>query len=204
MARLLIRTKGVGQESLELKLGSNSVGRSSDADFSINHPTVSGLHCELVLGEEGVAIRDLESTNGTFIDGKQIRESRLHPGQVVRLGNVELLVESTHINVNIPKFINTELPAPPVVSVDGAVLCPRHPQARVTHRCPHCHEVMCELCIHRLRRKGSRTLLLLCPVCSHSVESLSPAQIPKRKSFLARVGETVRMKLTRTIHGANR
>ncbi len=200
MARLSIKTAGVNNQLIELKLGANRIGRSPDIDFTIAHPTVSSLHCEMVLMDGGVTIRDLESTNGTFVDGRPVREAKLFPGQVVRLGDVELLVETTDLKVAIPKFINTELPAPPVVLMDGSLVCPRHPHARVTHRCTHCQEVMCEACVHRIRRKGSKAMLFLCPVCSQAVELIAEVPKTRKKSLLARVGETVRMKFTRAIH----
>lgn len=200
MARLLIRTAGVENQLVELKLGVNRVGRSPDADFSVRHPTVSSLHCELLLTDGGVTIRDLESTNGTFVDGRPVREARLTAGQIVRLGDVELLVETTDVKVAIPKFIDTDLPAPPVVLTDGSIECPRHPQTLATHQCTRCKEVMCEACVHRLRRKGGKKVLLLCPVCSSPVETIGGPQKPKKKSLFARVGETVRLKFTRAIH----
>jgi pSer/pThr/pTyr-binding forkhead associated (FHA) protein len=200
MARLLIKTSGLENQLIELKLGTNRVGRSPDADFHILHPTVSSLHCELVLLNDGVTLRDLESTNGTFVDGMQVRETKLAPGQIVRLGDVELLVESIEAKVAIPQFYDTELPAPPVVMSDGSLVCPRHPQARVTHRCGHCQEVMCEACVHRLRRKGDKRVLMLCPVCSGPVEPIDGPPKPKKKSLLTRVGETVKLKFTRAIH----
>ena len=149
---------------------------------------------------DGVILRDLESTNGTFVDGKPVREARLTAGQLLRLGQVELLVESTDTKVAIPSFINLELPAPPVVMTDGSLVCPRHPQARVTHQCTHCKEVMCEACVHRLWRKGGRKVLLLCPVCSNPVAVIGAAEKSRKRSLLARVGETVKMKFTRAIH----
>jgi len=200
MARLLIRTEGLGNQLIELKLGANRIGRSPDTDFPILHPTISSCHCELVLMEDGVTIRDLESTNGTFVNGRKIREAKLNAGQLVRLGDVELVVESTEVNVAIPSFVDADLPAPPVVLDDGGLICPRHLRARVTHRCPHCQEVMCEACVHRLRRKGSKKILFLCPICSHQVEPLIASPNIKKKSLLVRLGETVRMKLTRAIH----
>lgn len=200
MARLLIKTDGIENRLIELKLGVNRIGRSPDTDFAITHPTVSSLHCEVVLMEEGVTIRDLESTNGTFVDGRPVREARLSAGQIVRLGDVELSVESTEFRVAIPKFVDMELPAPPVVMADGSLVCPRHPHARVTHRCTHCHEVMCEPCVHRIHRKGSRTILFLCPICSHAAEPIGGVQKPRKKSLLARVSETVKMKFTHAIH----
>ena len=203
MARILIKTAGLENQFLDLKLGTNRIGRSQDCDLPIPHPTVSGLHCEIVLGDEGVTIRDMESTNGTFVDGMRVREAALSSGQTLRLGDVELLVETTEVTVSIPKFIDPDLPAPPVVLEDGSLICPRHPHAQVTHRCTHCKEVMCEECVHRMRRKGSKRVLLLCPICSHPIELISGAsKRTKKKSFFARVGETVKLKMTRTIpHG---
>src|SRR5215472_14620766 len=172
MAQLLVKTEGLNARLIELKLGANRVGRHPDNDFRIEHPTISSVHCEMVLQDSGVLLRDLESTNGTFVDGHRVREMQLAPGQLVRLGDVELLVESTDAKIAIPKFANADLPAPPVVSKDGALICSRHPAARVTHQCTACKEIMCDACVHRLRRKGSKKVLMLCPFCSGAVEPI--------------------------------
>jgi len=200
MARLLIKTAGLDREQIELKIGSNLIGRSPETDFPLVHPTISTLHCEMVLSEAGVVLRDLESTNGTFDDGQKIRETVLLPGHTVRLGDVELFVESTDVRVVIPKFANSELPAPPMVSQEGAMICPRHPHAPAAFQCTACKEVMCNTCVHRLRRKGSKNVLLLCPVCSQPVKLVGETDKPRKRSFFARVGETVKLKLTRTIN----
>lgn len=198
MARLLVKTDGLNARLLELKLGANRVGRHPDNDFQIEHPTISTVHCEMVLQEGGVLLRDLESTNGTFVNGEAVREVKLAPGQIVRLGDVELLVETTDCTIAIPKFSNPDLVAPPVASEDGALICFRHPQTRVTHQCTACNEVMCEACVHRLRRKGSKKILMLCPICSGAVQLIGGAPVKsKKRSLLARiVGETVKMKLS--------
>ncbi len=200
MARLIVKTAGLERQLIELKLGSNVIGRSPDSDFPLTHPTISTMHCELVLNDSGVVLRDLESTNGTFVDGKRIREATLEPGQNLRLGDVDLFVETTDANVIIPKFANADLPAPPMVSKDGGMICPRHPHAPVAYQCTACKEVMCNTCVHRLRRKGSKNVLLLCPVCSHAVKLISGDEKPKKRSIFARVGETVKLKLTRTLN----
>jgi hypothetical protein len=199
MARLSIKTAGL-EKLLELKLGANRIGRSSENDFQIVHSTISSTHCELILKDSDVILRDLGSTNGTFLNGEKVREARLAAGQTVRLGDVELLVETTDVSVAIPQFVNLDLPAPPVVSEDGKMLCPRHPRAVVTHQCSACHEVMCEGCVHRLRRKGGKKLLLLCPLCSGAVEMVGSGTVKKKKSLLDRLTETVKLKWTRVIH----
>lgn len=197
MARLLVMTDGLNARLLELKLGANRVGRHPDNDFQIDHPTISTVHCEMVLQEGGVVLRDLESTNGTYVNGEAVREVKLAPGETVRLGDVELLVETTDCTIAIPIFSNPELPAPPVVAEDGAMICTRHPSAHVTHQCTVCKEVMCEACVHRLRRKGSKKLLMLCPICSGMVQPIGGPVKGKKKSLFERiVGETVKMKLS--------
>src|ERR1051325_9364948 len=102
MARLLIKTPGLDHHLIELKLGTNRIGRSSENDFQIVHPTISSAHCELLLKDQELTLRDLESTNGSFVDGQKVREARVSAGQLVRLGDVELLVESTDVSVAIP------------------------------------------------------------------------------------------------------
>ena len=199
MARLLIKSGGTQSQVIELKLGVNRFGRSADNDFQIEHPTVSGFHCEVELGNGRVHVRDCGSTNGTFVAGQKIREADLLEGQLLCIGDVELLVESTELKVAIPKFeVPYEAPAPPVVLSDGSLLCPRHPQARVTHRCTHCQEVMCEACVHRLRRRGGK-LLELCPRCSHPCEPIGEPKKKKKKKLLQFLTTTVRLPFLHTI-----
>jgi pSer/pThr/pTyr-binding forkhead associated (FHA) protein len=204
MAKLLVKTAGLENALIDLRLGVNRVGRSSDADFQIEHVTVSNLHCELVLRESGVIVRDLESLNGTFINDRPVREAALSAGQTLRLGDVELFVENTDVTVVIPKFISAEPPAWPAVPPNRRTDCMRHPRTPITHRCTHCKEEMCEDCVHRLRRRGSKKVLALCPVCSGMVEPIPGAQPPKKKSLFARVTETVKLKFKQTVNLAER
>ena len=78
-------------------------------------------------------------------------------------------------------------------------MCARHTQSAVTHQCTVCKEVMCDSCVHKLRRKGGKITLLLCPTCSNAVELIG-APRKKKKSLLSRVGETVKLKFTRVLH----
>ncbi|HEY5042269.1 MAG TPA: FHA domain-containing protein, partial [Verrucomicrobiae bacterium] len=104
MARLLVKTEGLENGMLELRLGVNLVGRDPQSDFPINHPTVSTHHCELILSNDGVVLHDCDSTNGSFVNGQPVADVWLEPGQQVRFGDVELVVESTAVNISIPKI----------------------------------------------------------------------------------------------------
>jgi pSer/pThr/pTyr-binding forkhead associated (FHA) protein len=190
MATLRIKSKGFEERVLELKLGVNRFGRGAGNDFQIEHGTISVNHCQIVLGGDGLVVRDCASTNGTFVEGRPIREAKLSSGQTLRLGHVEFLVEDAEVRVAIPRF-ESPPPAPPVVLGDGSMLCPRHPEARATHQCTHCREVLCDTCVHRLRRRGGKTLKL-CPLCSHKCRPLGPEQ--RKKGLLSTLfRKTVRL-----------
>jgi hypothetical protein len=195
MAKLLVKTAGVNNTVLELRLGVNRVGRSPGNHFQIEHPTVSTQHCELVLGDGTVVLRDCDSTNGTFVDGERVQQAALRAGQTVHLGDVELFVETTEVTVAIPHYDRPQ-PAPPVVLADGAILCPRHPHARATHQCTHCREVMCSACVHHLRRHGGKTFEF-CLLCSNPVELIGGVK-PKRKTLLSFLKQTVKVPFLRS------
>lgn len=195
MARLLVKTEGAGLNRLELRMGVNRVGRDPECHFQLNHPTVSTLHCELILSADGVVLHDCESTNGTFVNGEPVSEVWLENGQQVRFGDVELLVESTEVNIAIP-VIEREKPAPPpVVQANGSMLCPRHPEYVASFQCPVCHEIMCSGCVRIIRIKGGKPHYL-CVKCHNPCGRLNVEQVKKKKGFLGFLQETVLMKFT--------
>ena len=152
----MIKTEGLGSQALELRLGVNRVGRDPECEFCINHFTVSSVHCELALSHDGVYLRDCNSTNGTFINGDPIKETWLLKGQELKLGEVELLVESVDANIAIPTFEREQPKQVAVVLENGQMICPRHTEVMATYKCTHCQEVMCNSCVHVLRRQGGK------------------------------------------------
>jgi hypothetical protein len=190
MAKLLIKSDGFSNQIIDLHLGLNRFGRSPRNDFQIDHATVSARHCEILLAAEEVVLRDCNSTNGTYLNDEPVTEARLMPGQTLRMGDVEFFVETTDVTISIPKF-ELPRPAPPVVLSDGGLVCPRHPGRRVTYQCTHCLEVLCDTCVHRLRRRGGK-VLRLCPLCSHKCEPLG-GEKKKKKSLLGFLHKTVKL-----------
>lgn len=194
MARLLVKTDGISTRVMELKLGVNRLGRSPETDFQVDHPTVSGLHCEVELVEGQLHIRDCHSTNGTYIEGKAVQEARLSPGQTFRIGDVEILVETTEVNIAIPQFIPTTAEPPPTVLMDASIMCVRHPQSRVTYRCTHCQVAMCDQCVRHFRRRNGEPVKR-CPRCGNECEPIDGSG--KKPSLLERLTRTVKMSLAR-------
>ena len=72
------------------------VGRGAEADLRINDPGISRRHAEFRPRTAGqVRVVDLGSTNGTLVDGRQVRETTVEDGARVRLGNTDLVVRFT-------------------------------------------------------------------------------------------------------------
>lgn len=94
MAKLVILSAGMTGRSHELKVDKTTIGRVEDNLFQITEPSVSSHHCEVVLRGSEVVVRDLNSTNGTFIGGEKVTEAVLKPGQTLRLGQIEMRLES--------------------------------------------------------------------------------------------------------------
>lgn len=94
MARLVLLSEGLTGRTYELKTDVTTVGRVADNAFEIPEASVSSHHAEIILRGNEVVIKDLGSTNGTFIAGEKITEAVLKPGQIVRLGTVEMRLES--------------------------------------------------------------------------------------------------------------
>jgi len=93
MPRLVVLSEGYAGRTYELTVEKTTVGRVDDNSISIPDGSMSSHHCEILLTGNDVVVRDLDSTNGTFIGGEQITESPLKPGQVLRLGQIEMRLE---------------------------------------------------------------------------------------------------------------
>lgn len=94
MAKLVLLSEGLTGRTYELKTDKTTVGRVSDNTFEIPEASVSSHHCEIHLRGGEVFIKDLDSTNGTFINGEKISEAVLKPGQILRLGTVDMRLET--------------------------------------------------------------------------------------------------------------
>jgi adenylate cyclase len=64
------------------------VGRADDCDLPIDDPTVSRRHAELDATDSGLRLHDLGSTNGTFVDGRRVRDAIALPGAEIAFGKV--------------------------------------------------------------------------------------------------------------------
>jgi pSer/pThr/pTyr-binding forkhead associated (FHA) protein len=101
--------------AFELAPGLNRIGRNPTNEFRVADASISSFHCEISLAPDNtVYVRDLASTNGTYIDGVQAVDGELRPGQILRLGTVEFTL--ARVTVAEP----ARVPEPVLAGADDA------------------------------------------------------------------------------------
>ncbi len=192
MRTFLLHIGGVQTQVIELKPGVNRLGRNPLNDFQIVDGTVSSYHCEIHASDTDVLVRDLGSTNGTFINGQPVKEAPLQAGQELRLGSVEMTLQIPPVHIALPSVTVEQAPGPSLLA-DGSEACLNHRDMRGVFRCAQCGRAFCRSCIHVLRRSGGKALVL-CPSCSGHCEALPTAEATKKKrSFLVRLADTLKL-----------
>ena len=78
-----------GSERRELSSGTTTFGRDDSADVAIDDRGLSRVHYEIAFNGDIAAIRDLQSTNGTFVDGVRVQEVVLRSGSKISAGRTE-------------------------------------------------------------------------------------------------------------------
>src|ERR1017187_1346791 len=94
MAKLVVLSVGMTGRTHGWKVEETTTGRVEDNPFQIAEPSDSSHHCEVELKGNEVLVRDLNSTNGTFINGEKVTEKVIKPGQILRLGQIEMRLET--------------------------------------------------------------------------------------------------------------
>jgi hypothetical protein len=91
IARALLKYRG---DTIELLAGENVIGRGLDCRVRFNDATVSRQHIRVLVDREGVVVEDLESRNGTRVNGERIAGRReLADADVIQIGNRSLHVK---------------------------------------------------------------------------------------------------------------
>jgi hypothetical protein len=170
MPRLLVTSQGPPGLALDLGVGAYRIGRNTGNDLQIEHPSISSSHCEVMVISGALLVRDLGSTNGTFIDRQQIKEGCLEFGQTLQVGIIELMLEEP-LRVIAPcasADAQTE-----VAPFHG---CIGHPEREASFLCHACDQYLCASCVRHLRRMEGASLRI-CPACAAECEQI--ARLPE-------------------------
>ena len=95
MAKLVFIGENLKDRVFELVLDQTTVGRDESNTLVIRDDSISTHHCEILVYGPEVIVRDLGSTNGTFVDGLRLHDQQcqVKPGQIVQFGSVQARLE---------------------------------------------------------------------------------------------------------------
>lgn len=92
MLQLTSKTGPTKGQAWLLPEGTITIGRESRCDVAIKDPLVSRRHCEITVRDGTVRIKDLGSSNSTFVNGDSVQEGKLSPGDEITVGNAVLIL----------------------------------------------------------------------------------------------------------------
>lgn len=97
MNKIIINHGSFKVNEVELEHGTLTVGRAADNDLKLDDSAVSSHHAKLVTFFNVTYIEDLNSTNGTLVNGRPVKKYTLHTGDIVLLGKHQLLFQGSRL-----------------------------------------------------------------------------------------------------------
>ena len=98
--RAVVHISAIGLPSRQIYLEEREhiIGRSAEVDISLLDESISRHHAKIVYQNEDFLLKDLDSKNGTFLNGTAVHECPLYSGDIIQVGNPSLrfLSESNH------------------------------------------------------------------------------------------------------------
>ena len=96
MFKLVIVHKGKIQKNIPIRHDSMIIGRKPESDIHLEEKQVSSSHAELITNNNEVIIRDMDSTNGTSVNGTAVSEKKLQTGDQITIGSYKLIFVTEH------------------------------------------------------------------------------------------------------------
>ena len=93
MSQLILKTPDGKKEIHQIKSGTILLGRKGPANIILNKPNVSSRHAQIIAENETIVIKDLQSSNGTYVNKKRISEQQLSDGDTIRIGDFTLIFQ---------------------------------------------------------------------------------------------------------------
>lgn len=191
MPKLTVKTGSQAGREIDLKPGLHRIGRSPENDVHIPEPSISSFHCEILVAEIATSIRDLSSTNGTFINQRQIAKGVLQHGDVVTLGDIDFVVDLPEVNIALPEIRFEEAQGAAFLE-DGTPACFAHREIAATFACTKCESWWCNDCVRLLKRLNGE-FLKFCPECDAPCVPVQREPVSSKRSFFDRLGDTLRI-----------
>jgi pSer/pThr/pTyr-binding forkhead associated (FHA) protein len=100
VGRIIVAHQGRNTAERELRPGRLVIGRTAENDLQIDSKFISRHHCQIVTQVDSCVIEDLNSTNGIYVQSKRVRRHNLNDGDIVTVGQHELM----YLDERIPRL----------------------------------------------------------------------------------------------------
>lgn len=108
MASLTVETGDLAGKQVEIRSERLVIGRAGSASLVLPTGSVSGQHCAIIQRSGRCVLQDMDSTNGTRLNGSPVREARLKHGDLISVGDVDIRFEDAggggDATVSLPAF----------------------------------------------------------------------------------------------------
>ncbi len=105
MGKLIVTEASGSTREVILDKDRTSIGRHSGNDVCLNDKAVSGNHAAILRESKSFVLEDLDSTNGTLVNGRQVAKHTLLPGDVITIGRNSLKFDAHEISASAPALI---------------------------------------------------------------------------------------------------
>ena len=103
--KLVFVTKFGTTQSFPLPSAVTFIGRRQDCDMCIPLSVVSRRHCELYTEFGKLHVRDLKSSNGTYVNDDSVEQAQLNPGDVLSIGPVKFIIQIDGVPDSFDKYL---------------------------------------------------------------------------------------------------
>src|SRR5262249_472454 len=86
LRQVVLKVEATGK-SVRLRKPLTLVGRAPECALLVRASDVSKHHCQILVDTDKVVVEDLQSANGTYVNGKQVKKARLHDGDELRIAD---------------------------------------------------------------------------------------------------------------------
>lgn len=120
MPKMIVSIDGVVIKEVQLTKDRTSLGRRPYNDIVIDNLAVSGEHAVLQMSGNEVFVEDLNSTNGTYLNGKAVKKQQLSNGDTVEIGKYKIKYVNEAANADFEKTMIFKSGAPAAAAIVGA------------------------------------------------------------------------------------
>ena len=97
MAKLIGMSGDFKGRDFPIEQGETAIGRKADNHIPLDNPTISSHHCRILFSGDSCVLQDLDSTNGTRVNSRDVKESALHHKDLIQMGSIEFLFDAPEL-----------------------------------------------------------------------------------------------------------